>query len=144
MAPARELTFAFAALALTVGIAALIGKWHPTEDLLSLWWPQGLLLGGLLLLWARPALIAGAAIAAGLYLIVFYFAFGRSPNDNGLDWLLYVFAFPCAAIGAAVARAVDWRKPSSSAFRSVLLSFLLTASGFAGYHALYCAMFCRW
>ncbi|WP_236187094.1 hypothetical protein [Pseudomonas protegens] len=94
-----------AAAALLWGLSlAIVRAWQPIdyfwENFAAYWLPQGLILGLLLCTRPTPALFTGVALAAHLQL----FCLWISSPEGALGWLFYLFDFPGALIGAAIAR----------------------------------------
>lgn len=96
-----------AAAALLWGLSlAIVRAWQPIdyfwENFAAYWLPQGLILGLLLYTRPTPALFTGVALALAAHLQLF--CLWISSPEGALGWLFYLFDFPGALIGAAIAR----------------------------------------
>ncbi|AQT09175.1 hypothetical protein H78_02505 [Pseudomonas protegens] len=96
-----------AAAALLWGLSlAIVRAWQPIdyfwENFAAYWLPQGLILGLLLCTRPTPALFTGVALALAAHLQLF--CLWISSPEGALGWLFYLFDFPGALIGAAIAR----------------------------------------
>ncbi|MDS9879196.1 hypothetical protein RMI40_30635 [Pseudomonas protegens] len=96
-----------AATALLWGLSlAIVRAWQPIdyfwENFAAYWLPQGLILGLLLCTRPTPALFTGVALALAAHLQLF--CLWISSPEGALGWLFYLFDFPGALIGAAIAR----------------------------------------
>ncbi|WP_236204041.1 hypothetical protein [Pseudomonas protegens] len=96
-----------AATALLWGLSlAIVRAWQPIdyfwENFAAYWLPQGLILGLLLCTRPTPALFTGVALALAAHLQLF--CLWISSSEGALGWLFYLFDFPGALIGAAIAR----------------------------------------
>ncbi|WP_145712872.1 hypothetical protein [Pseudomonas sp. GW456-L15] len=85
---------------------AIVRAWQPIdyfwENFAAYWLPQGLILGLLLCTRPTPALFTGVALALAAHLQLF--CLWISSPEGALGWLFYLFDFPGALIGAAIAR----------------------------------------
>lgn len=96
-----------AAAALLWGLSlAIVRAWQPIdyfwENFAAYWLPQGLILGLLVCTRPTPALFTGVALALAAHLQLF--CLWISSPEGALGWLFYLFDFPGALIGAAIAR----------------------------------------
>ena len=101
-----------AAAALLWGLSlAIVRAWQPIdyfwENFAAYWLPQGLILGLLLCTRPTPALFTGVALALAAHLQLF--CLWISSPEGALGWLFYLFDFPGALIGAAIARLLATR-----------------------------------
>ncbi|MCE4057769.1 hypothetical protein [Pseudomonas sp. Au-Pse12] len=125
-APAVPLKYLSAIVALLWGLSlAIVRAWQPMdyfwENFAAYWLPQGLILG--LLLCTRPssALFTGVTLALAEHLQLFCLWI-TSPIDS-MGWLFYLFDFPGALIGAAIARFLATRRAADKPLVSGLLGF---------------------
>src|SRR5512138_1276056 len=102
----------------------------------SFWVPQAAVLALLLPLRPRPAIVAGAALVMALHLAAFAGWMHTLGPGQALAWLFYLFSFPGALAGAALAALVSRRRPRLSAARAGAAAAALTAIGIAVNHAV--------
>ena len=80
-----------------VGLALAVIFWagsHPI-NFVVMWGPQAAVLAVMFLIKARPAAIAGAALAFAGYLALFRWW----DDEGGLAWLIYTFSLPGGLLG---------------------------------------------
>ena len=124
--PAVPLKYLPAIVALLWGLSlAIVRAWQPMdyfwENFAAYWLPQGLILGLLLCTRPTPALFTGVALALAAHLQLFCLWI-TSPIDS-MGWLFYLFDFPGALIGAAIARFLATRRAADKPLVSGLLGF---------------------
>ncbi|KAF0864354.1 hypothetical protein [Pseudomonas sp. LD120] len=124
--PAAPFKYLPAFATLLWGLALALGRALPSQDYFwsnfaAYWLPQGLILG--LLLCTRPsaALFTGVALALAAHLQLFSLWLS-SPVDT-MGWLFYLFDFPGALVGAAIARFLATHRAAGKPLASGLLGF---------------------
>ena len=80
-------------------IALVIWNGRNMMNFVYTWVPQGVVLVAMLLLGARPAALAGAAVALAGYLVFFRWWVFTFYQTDGLVWLLYLFSLPGGLVG---------------------------------------------
>ncbi|PYY84863.1 hypothetical protein DNK59_16635 [Pseudomonas sp. TKO26] len=121
-----------AAAALFWGLSlAIVRAWQPMdyfwENFAAYWLPQGLILGLLLATRPAPALFTGVALALAAHLQLFCLWINSSVDTMG--WLFYLFDFPGALIGAAIAVLLAPHKAAGKPLVRGLLGFGWVAFG---------------
>lgn len=121
-----------AAAALFWGLSlAIVRAWQPMdyfwENFAAYWLPQGLILGLLLVTRPAPALFTGVALALAAHLQLFCLWINSSVDTMG--WLFYLFDFPGALIGAAIAVFLAPHKAAGKPLVCGLLGFGWVAFG---------------
>ncbi|WP_414158500.1 hypothetical protein ACMGG8_23110 [Pseudomonas sp. BNK-45] len=124
--PAAPLKYLPAIAALLWGLSLAAGRALPQwdyflENFAAYWLPQGLILGLLLATRPTPALFTGVALALAAHLQLFCLWI-TSPIDS-MGWLFYLFDFPGALVGAAIARFLATHRAAGKPLTSGLLGF---------------------
>lgn len=102
------------------------------------WLPQAIILGVLIPLSSRAAVISGTAIVLALYLATFgAWVFSRVPPDS-MAWLGYIFSLPGAGLGALIGMLVVRQRNFGTAFIAGIVSALYTALGLGVNQTLIC------
>jgi hypothetical protein len=108
------------------------------------WLPQAIVLGILIPLSSRSAVVSGTAIVLALYLAAFGAWVFSSPRPDSMAWLGYIFSLPGAGVGALIGLFVVRRRNFSTAFTAGAISALCTLFGLIANQALICGtvMYC--
>lgn len=93
------------------------------------WLPQAIVLGLVGLSSVRRAAISGIAITLNIYFICFaVWVFSRS-HPESMAWLLYIFSFPGAAIGASIGEWFVKQEVSITAYKAGKVAGICTLIG---------------
>lgn len=130
----REGRVATACVAAGLLVAAALSPWHQGLRTFAwnaaYWWvPEGAVLGLLLVLRARPAIVGGAALGWSAYLVPLWFWIESQPPRT-LPALVYAFAVPGGCTGAVVAWLAG-RRGGRSGLRAGVAAGICVAAGLA-------------
>ena len=99
----REVRWAWGAV--LAGLLVAASTWHG-RDIMNFaytWVPQALVVIVMLFIGARPAALAGAALALAGHFILFHTWVSSFTHVDGLAWLLYLFSLPGGLVGGVLA-----------------------------------------
>jgi hypothetical protein len=126
----QEVMLAWGAVLAGLMFAFMIWAGRDLQNFIYTWGAQGVALAIMFFVRARPAAIAGAALAFAGYLAYFKWYVAHHPSD-GLVWLLYLFSLPGGAIGAIAAAILLKKHDERPVSKAVLAAGALVAGGIA-------------
>ena len=130
-----------------VVVAALLSPFDDyfLGNLLYYWMPQAVVLGIVLMVSSRPAVLSGVALTLALYLAVYGAWIFFFPTSDGLVWLGYWFSLPGASIGAVIGAIYVRKRHYERAVVAGAVAALSTLVGLSLNQALLCStlMSCR-
>jgi hypothetical protein len=108
------------------------------------WLPHAAVLGLLVLLKVRPAVVAGCALVLAAFLAGYGAWIFTRPQPEPLAWLGYLFSIPGAAIGALAAAVASKYRPALTALAAGGIGLALTSIGLAINQGVVCStvMYC--